>query len=79
MHNGYQVVRDLISEYGLTPEVAPNGRAIFSSFTASPLESQDLSTFMLTSIQALIDNKTLTLPSWLSLLISSGLGFFKKI
>lgn len=40
LHNGYHTVRDLVKKYGLTPEIAPEGRAMFSHFAKNQWASQ---------------------------------------
>jgi len=40
LHNGYSAVRDLVDEYHMTPEVSPEGRAMFSEYAEDELHSQ---------------------------------------
>ena len=46
LHNGYGAVRDLIAEYNLTPEISPEGRAMFSEYAEDELHSQEMGDFI---------------------------------
>ena len=52
LHNGYHVVRDLVSELYLAPEVAPEGRAMYSSFAEDKFHTQEMGDFITSSIIA---------------------------
>lgn len=55
LHNGYHTVRDLVKEYGLTPEVAPEGRAMFSHHAKDQWSSQEMSDFVTAAVMSLIE------------------------
>jgi hypothetical protein len=64
LHNGYRTVRNLVDEYGLATEIVPEGRAIFSKYTADQWHSQDLSEYISNSIHEGIADGTVTVPAW---------------
>ncbi len=64
LHNGYTLVRNLVYEYGLTPEISPENRAIFSKYTASPLESQAMGDFLTSVIMEVVKSGKVKLPYW---------------
>jgi len=64
LHNGYHTIRDLVKEYGLTPEVAPEGRAMFSHF-AEAGHSQDMADFVTSAIMARVNDGSVKRPWWI--------------
>lgn len=56
LHNGYHTIRDLVREYKLTPEVAPEGRAMFSHHAKDKFSSQDMGDFVTSSIMELVNS-----------------------
>eukprot|EP00520_Triparma_pacifica_P017886 CAMPEP_0118632508 /NCGR_PEP_ID=MMETSP0785-20121206/486_1 /TAXON_ID=91992 /ORGANISM="Bolidomonas pacifica, Strain CCMP 1866" /LENGTH=600 /DNA_ID=CAMNT_0006523291 /DNA_START=1 /DNA_END=1803 /DNA_ORIENTATION=- len=64
LHNGYGAVRDLIEEYHLTPEVSPEGRAMFSSYAEDQFHSQEMGDFITSSIEAQIEAGLIKIPWW---------------
>ncbi|GMI11288.1 hypothetical protein TrLO_g10485 [Triparma laevis f. longispina] len=62
LHNGYHVVRDLVEELQLSPEVAPEGRAMYSSFAEDEFHSQEMGDFITSSILAEIEKGNIEVP-----------------
>jgi hypothetical protein len=64
LHNGYHTVRDLVDEYGLTREVAPEGRAMFSNHTKDMWSSQEMDGFVTDSIMELVNSGKIKRSWW---------------
>lgn len=76
LHNGYHAVRNLVEEYDLTPEIVPEGRAIFSRFTPDHLHSQGMSEYIGDSIGELIKAGTVSVPLWVTAMGKEFSNFF---
>jgi len=64
LHNGYHTVRDLNNEYGLTPEIPPEGRAMFSHYAEDQWSSQEMSDFITSAIMAGIEDGSIKRSWW---------------
>ncbi|GMH80711.1 hypothetical protein TL16_g08665 [Triparma laevis f. inornata] len=62
LHNGYHVVRSLVSDLQLSPEVAPEGRAMYSSFASDEFHSQEMGDFITSSILSEIEKGNIEIP-----------------
>jgi hypothetical protein len=64
LHNGYHTIRDLVNEYALTPEIAPEGRAMFSHYATDQWSSQEMSDFITSAIMDLVKSGLLKRSWW---------------
>lgn len=65
LHNGYRRVRDLLQKYGLTPEIAPEGRAMFSRYAEDQFDSQGLNDFVTSAIMAGVADGSIKRSWWI--------------
>mmetsp|Transcript_82235 Transcript_82235/g.129453 ORF Transcript_82235/g.129453 Transcript_82235/m.129453 type:complete len:611 (-) Transcript_82235:16-1848(-) len=64
LHNGYHTIRDLVEEYGLTPEIAPEGRAMFSHYASDQWSSQEMSDFVTSAIMDAVNSGVIKRSWW---------------